>query len=100
MALPSKTTPFREARAKLTRGRPSLDILTDRERDVLAGLVLGLTNKRIGGLLGISHRTIEVHRARVMHKLGVRNLSALLEIAFAQRDKLPEIASSMDETQS
>ncbi|KQX23281.1 MULTISPECIES: response regulator transcription factor [unclassified Sphingomonas] len=90
-AASSDRQPFREARAKLARGRPSLDILTDRERDVVAGLVHGLTNKQIGSVLGISHRTIEIHRARLMRKLGVATLSALLEIAFAQRRKLPDL---------
>jgi len=89
--------PIREARAKLTYGRPSLEILTEREREVLAGLARGLTNKQIACLLGISHRTIEVHRARLMKKLGVRSLSAVLEIAFAQRHKLPELAPLPDD---
>ncbi|ARR53411.1 hypothetical protein HY78_08225 [Rhizorhabdus wittichii DC-6] len=72
--------------------RPSLIILTDREREVVAGLVEGLTNKGIGGLLGISHRTVEVHRGRLMRKLGVGSLSALLDIAFSQRHNLPDIS--------
>jgi two-component system response regulator FixJ len=60
--------------------------------------VRGLTNKQIGMLLGISHRTVEVHRARLMRKLGVSNLSGLLEIAFAQRDKLPDLDHASSET--
>jgi len=84
--------PFRSASARARRRRPSLDSLTNREREVVAGLVEGLTNKQIGALLGISHRTIEVHRGRLMRKLGVTNLSALLEIAFAQRRELPDLA--------
>jgi two-component system response regulator FixJ len=57
--------------------------LTDRERDVLEGLVQGLPNKTIAYDLGISPRTVEVHRANVMTKLGVRSLSEALRIAFA-----------------
>jgi two-component system response regulator FixJ len=72
--------------------------LSNRERDVLAGLVKGLTNKEIGLLLGISHRTVEVHRARLMRKLNVANLSALLEIAFAQREKLPSLKTCSSAT--
>jgi len=82
---------LRGPRAKLSRVRPSVDNLTDREREVVAGLIRNLTNKQIGLLLGISHRTVEIHRSRLMRKLGVTSLSALLEIAFAQRRKLPDL---------
>ena len=57
--------------------------LTDRERDVLEGLAQGLPNKTIAYDLGISPRTIEVHRANLMAKLGVRSLSDALRLAFA-----------------
>jgi two-component system, LuxR family, response regulator FixJ len=57
--------------------------LTPRERDVLRGLVRGHPNKTIAYDLGISPRTVEVHRANVMSKLGVRSLSEALRIAFA-----------------
>jgi len=57
--------------------------LTARERDVLAGLAEGLPNKTIAYDLGISPRTVEVHRANLMTKLGARSLSEALRIAFA-----------------
>ncbi|MCW3836514.1 response regulator FixJ [Sphingomonas canadensis] len=57
--------------------------LTQREQDVLRGLVRGHPNKTIAYDLGISPRTVEVHRANVMSKLGVRSLSEALRIAFA-----------------
>ncbi|WP_420138397.1 response regulator FixJ [Sphingomonas sp.] len=57
--------------------------LTKRERDVLEGLAQGLPNKTIAYDLGISPRTVEVHRANVMTKLQVRSLSEALRIAFA-----------------
>ena len=60
-----------------------LEALTPRERDVLCGLVDGLPNKTIGYDLGISPRTVEIHRAHLMTKLGVRSLSEALRIAFA-----------------
>ena len=60
-----------------------LQALTPRERDVLRGLVEGLPNKTIAYDLGISPRTIEIHRAHLMTKLGVRSLSEALRIAFA-----------------
>ena len=60
--------------------------LTPRERDVLDGLAQGLPNKTIAYDLGISPRTVEIHRANLMTKLGVRSLSEALRIAFAARD--------------
>lgn len=57
--------------------------LTGREREVLQGLAKGLPNKSIAYDLGISPRTVEIHRANVMEKLGVRSLSEALRIAFA-----------------
>lgn len=60
-----------------------LNCLTPREREVLEGLVEGHPNKTIGYDLGISSRTVEVHRANLMKKLSVSNLSDLLRIAFA-----------------
>lgn len=64
--------------------------LSARERDVLGGIVRGLTNKEIGIELGISHRTVEIHRARLMRKLEVTTLAALIAVAIAERDQLPE----------
>ena len=60
-----------------------LRALTPRERDVLDGLAKGLPNKTIAYDLGISPRTVEIHRANLMTKLGVRSLSEALRIAFA-----------------
>jgi two-component system response regulator FixJ len=57
--------------------------LTAREQDVLRGLADGLPNKTIAYDLGISPRTVEVHRANLMTKLNVRSLSEALRIAFA-----------------
>ncbi|MDR4307700.1 PAS domain S-box protein [Chelatococcus sambhunathii] len=69
-------TPEESASARLAR-------LTSREREVLVGLVNGGTNKIIGQTLGISPRTVEMHRAQVMNRLDASNLSELLKIAFA-----------------
>jgi two-component system, LuxR family, response regulator FixJ len=60
-----------------------LAALTSRERDVLHGLVHGLPNKTIAYNLGISPRTVEIHRAHLMTKLNVRSLSEALRIAFS-----------------
>ncbi|HVI28667.1 PAS domain S-box protein [Hansschlegelia sp.] len=57
--------------------------LTTREREVLLGLVNGGTNKIIGQKLGISPRTVEMHRAQVMNRLNAGSLSELLQTALA-----------------
>jgi len=57
--------------------------LSVRERQVLQGLVAGLPNKSIAYDLKISPRTVEIHRAHMMEKLGVRALADALRIAFA-----------------
>jgi two-component system, LuxR family, response regulator FixJ len=59
------------------------DALTARERDVLGEITKGATNKEAGRTLGISPRTIEVHRARIMEKLGARNTADLMRIVLA-----------------
>jgi two-component system response regulator FixJ len=64
-----------------------LQALTSREREVLDGLAKGLPNKTIAYDLGISPRTVEIHRANLMSKLGVKSLSEALRIAFAAQDK-------------
>ena len=60
-----------------------LNVLTSREHEVLEGLVRGHPNKTIAYDLGISARTVEIHRANLMTKLNVRSLSEALRIAFA-----------------
>jgi two-component system response regulator FixJ len=60
-----------------------LSALTGREHDVLEGMVRGQPNKITAHELGISTRTVEVHRASLMHKLKVRSLSDLLRLSFA-----------------
>jgi len=57
--------------------------LTDREREVMVLAVEGLPNKEIARRLGISHRTVEIHKARIMHKTGVDSLLDLVRIAEA-----------------
>ncbi|HUD95475.1 response regulator transcription factor [Sphingobium sp.] len=60
-----------------------INSLSLRERDVLIGLMEGHSNKVIAHDLGISPRTIEIYRAKLMEKLDVRSLSEALGIAFA-----------------
>jgi two-component system response regulator FixJ len=59
-----------------------LATLSNRERQVLEGLILGHPNKTIGYDLGISARTIEIYRANVMSKMGAASLSDLVRMAI------------------
>ncbi|WP_336952725.1 response regulator FixJ [Sphingobium aromaticivastans] len=72
----------RGASARADDARARLNILTEREREVLDGLVEGLPNKTIAYDLGISPRTVEIHRANLMQKLEVKSLAEALRIAF------------------
>ena len=58
--------------------------LTVRERDVLERIARGASNKETGGDLGISPRTVEVHRARIMEKLGAKNAADLMRIVLGR----------------
>jgi len=60
-----------------------LSRLTAREREVLEHAVKGLHAKEIAAVLGISPRTVEVHRTHIMEKLGVRNIAELVRFAVA-----------------
>jgi DNA-binding CsgD family transcriptional regulator len=62
---------------------PGHTSLTPREREVLAQIAAGASNKEAGRHLGISPRTIEVHRARIMEKLGARNAADLVRIVLS-----------------
>jgi FixJ family two-component response regulator len=59
--------------------------LTDREREVMEQAARGLHAKEIAAALGISPRTVEVHKSRLMAKLGVRNVAELVRFALGQR---------------
>lgn len=58
-------------------------LLTPREREVLAQIAGGASNKEAGRRLGISPRTVEVHRARIMEKIGARNAADLVRIVLS-----------------
>jgi FixJ family two-component response regulator len=61
---------------------PGRELLTPRELEVLGQITAGASNKEAGRHLGISPRTIEVHRARIMEKLGARNAADLVRIVL------------------
>jgi len=71
-----------EARRTRAKEPDPYDALTPRERAVLQMASEGLTSKDIGEELGISHRTAETHRARLMKKLGLRDRTALVRFAI------------------
>jgi DNA-binding NarL/FixJ family response regulator len=56
--------------------------MTARERQVLIGIALGYSNKRIAGNLGRSIKTIEKHRFKMMHRLGLQNAAAATRYAM------------------
>lgn len=65
------------------RAKEIVSKLTPREHEVLQGLVQGLRNKQIAYNMGISIRTVELHRVHVMDKLEAKSLSDVLKIAIA-----------------
>jgi len=62
--------------------RARIEQLTAREREVLQSLLAGLSNKLIADRLGISLRTVEMHRGNMMERLGVDNLAEALTLAM------------------
>lgn len=78
--------------AAATASRAGFAGLTEREREILDHLVQGRSAKLIGKILGISPRTVEVHRAHIMDKLSARNLVDLVRIAMQQVDRAPRSA--------
>ena len=69
----------RERRQHEAETARRLGILTQREREVLDLIICGKLNKQIADVLGISIKTVEVHRARVMEKMGVNSLAELVQ---------------------
>jgi two-component system, LuxR family, response regulator FixJ len=63
--------------------RQRLDSLTEREHDVLDLVAGGAPNKIIAHKLGISQRTVEIHRSRVMEKMGAESLAQLVHMTMA-----------------
>jgi DNA-binding NarL/FixJ family response regulator len=79
-APPEAPTPPRQPTA---RGTPN-DLLTRREMDVLKLVVDGKSNSEAGTILGLSPRSVETYRGRLMQKLGLHGLPALVKFAIRQ----------------
>jgi FixJ family two-component response regulator len=80
----------RDLRRRLAeaQARELTDTLSIRERQVMECMMLGFSNKEIGRALGVSHRTVEMHRHRLHRRLGAASLAELLALAWhARRDE-------------
>jgi FixJ family two-component response regulator len=77
----------RRRAAERSEARRLLDLLTPREFEVMQLVVTGMLNKQVGGELGVTEKTIKVHRGRVMQKLGVTSVAALMHVV--QRAAVP-----------
>ena len=75
---------FREARLKLRA-------LTDRENEIVDAIAAGYSSRQIADALSVSPRTVEAHRANVLHKLGVGNTAALVRLAVLSGLCAPEV---------
>jgi two-component system, LuxR family, response regulator FixJ len=76
----TKDGELRKSLGQHTRIRERLDSLTPREREVLDLLVQGKQNKAVAQDLGVSPRTVEIHRARVMEKMEVTSIAELVHM--------------------
>jgi two-component system, LuxR family, response regulator FixJ len=88
---------WREARGGEIDGLvnfPGRHLLTCREREVLSQVARGASNKEAGRRLGISPRTVEVHRARIMDKLDAKNAADLVRIVLSEANARPRMSAS------
>ena len=76
-----KDTLAREERAELSNIQRRIGSLTPREHEVFVRVVTGMLNKQIASELGASEKTVKVHHARVMQKMGVQSLAELVHLA-------------------
>jgi len=78
----AKAETFGSAKLREALARSRVDRLTKREREVLAGVAGGLSNRMIGEKLSISPRTVEIHRANMLTKMGANHTSEAIRIAI------------------
>jgi len=70
----------REALAKKEKIQQQIDLLTKREREVVDYVLEGMANKVIARELGVSDRTVEIHRSHAMQKLGAKSVAELVKM--------------------
>jgi FixJ family two-component response regulator len=75
-----KDAEMRKSLGEHTRIQAHLESLTPREREVLDLMTQGKQNKAIAQVLDVSPRTIEIHRARVMEKMGAHSIAELVRM--------------------
>ncbi len=80
---------IRESKSALEEFQGLVDKLTPRECEVMDFMVLGQSNKMIAAKLGISPRTVEIYRARVMDKMQVRSLAELVRLTLQAKEREP-----------
>jgi two-component system, LuxR family, response regulator FixJ len=101
-----KNARLHDERIRFEGIRTRLANLTARERGVLDLALIGLSNKEIGRELGISHRTVEVHRQHILQKTGastlleVANLTTLIRLASGNEARRGENATTSDDAPS
>ena len=78
-------TPRKSTRAERSESRMAARTLTPRQKQILRSVAEGLTNREIAHQLGISVRTVEVHRFNLMRRLKVRNVAQLIRQALILR---------------
>lgn len=78
----SREAEHRGRQQRQAHGQARLALLTPREREVMQLVVIGQHNRDIAPALGISVRTVEVHKARLMDKLGVDNVADLVRVSM------------------
>jgi two-component system response regulator FixJ len=84
-ALETAPPPAAEASDEVTLVHQRMETLSERERQVLDGVVDGQPNKVIARELGISPRTVEIYRAKLMAKMHADNLAALVRMTLSTR---------------
>ena len=78
----AKAEVFGSAKLREALARSRVDRLTKREREVLTGVAGGMSNRMIGEKLAISPRTVEIHRANMLTKMGANHTSEAIRIAI------------------
>jgi FixJ family two-component response regulator len=79
--------------ARVAEVRKRVKLLSPRETEVFALVVTGMLNKQVAAALGISEKTIKVHRARVMEKMRARSVAELVRLADRVGVILPKVRS-------